>query len=130
MKQFTIFELKTLEVYTLGMRVSPDITFDTANLVNKNYFSIKKAIASYNEKIELVQEREKEVGEDSKKIFEIAKNKEDLSKERFLTNIQMLDSKLFKDINGDCTLNLTTGSITLPYREIYFYLLEKEIIKE
>ena len=129
MKQFTFLELRSLEVYTLGMRICPDITFETANLINKNHFAIKKAISEYQEQKDLIEERKKEVTNDSEKLEEVIRDGEKLDKSIFNVEITELDSDLFKDVKGECNMNLSIGNINLPYREIYFTLLEKGIIK-
>lgn len=128
MKQFTFLELKTLELYTLGMRVCPDISFETANLINKNYLSVQRSLLNYGEKDELIKAREK-ANLESEIQNELVEEKEALNKEKFDTEIYQLESDSFKNIKGDCNLSISTKNLSIPYIEMYFYLLSNEIIK-
>lgn len=129
-KGYTILKLNDLEFLTRILRACPQITFETANLINKTNANIVSAIAKYQEKGNLLSERYKEIQKtegDTKDAIEALKT---LNSEEFKVEVYQLKSELFKDISGEKEYPTQEGAKTFSYREAYFGLLGMEIITE
>lgn len=120
MKSYSIIRLHELKFQTEVLRACPQITMDTANLINMNHLNFKKAIAQYGEEADLLNERT-----DSETYLEDVKT---LNSKKFDVDVQLLHTHQFKTIEGDKEVALQDGtSRKFSYREAYFSLLGEVI---
>lgn len=131
MKSYSVLQLQELKFAAEILRACPQISFQTANLLNKDTLLLEAGIKEYQQEATLLRERgeamDKENGEEAAKYSsEIVA----LNNKKFDINIAYIPYTEFVNIQGDKEVTYGDGTMRkFSYREAYFSLLG-EIITE
>ena len=131
MKSYSILKLQELSISTEILRACPQITFETANLINKNNLLIVKAIKDYGEEAKLLQERGGALEVNDKEANDLyRKDIQTLNTKKFDVEVVELQSNLFTNIEGDKEVPQQNGTMhKYSYREAFFSLLGEIIVE-
>lgn len=127
MKSYNIKTLNSIKFCTEVLRACPQISFETANMINKNNLIVGAAISEYTKEAQLLQERidsNKEL-----KVEEVQELIRNLNTKEYSVELSELGSELFKEITGEKEWDTEGGKRRFSYREAFFEILGS-VIKE